>query len=416
MTNRQPKSKKPRGMTHEEISEIVLGQMYRRRVAYKAVKPDMLVFPYDHAVAMLQKGITDQERIRAECGNAAVDAPLAATENLRDGGTNWLSILEKKYNDTALVRALREEADKIEQGRDVNAKRIHETLMRSSSDHQRPIRLDTIPDDQRPFIQTGLPWLDEHVGGLPTQGLILVTAPPKTGKTSLGIQFCKAFAAQKRESVLYSLEMTDREVARRAKELLVPPKQRRYISIKNETLNVADIAYHIAREQWTRASLGEAPVELVVIDFADLMIEEETNESETAAIYRGLSDIAKKEMLPVVLFAQPNRSWVGGICRPNHTRYSGMAEAMSKLIFTLHNPCTDFTGQANNGGELPAMAGRAYICVWATREGFRIHKTDNPGAIPVSWDGEMAWGAKSLPPHWIRLSGVAAPPMERRRK
>jgi len=102
------------------------------------------------------------------------------------------------------------------------------------------------------------------------------------------------------------------------------------------------------------------------------------------------------------------------LVRPTDTRYSIMAQAMGKALWTLYNPNTDYTGTLNS--TLPAISGQAYICIWADRNGFTIHKKDNPGAIPVSWDGEMAWGAKSLPPHWIRLSSVAAPPMERRRK
>jgi hypothetical protein len=397
-------------MTHEEASEIVLGLMYRKAATPKAARPEMFVFPYDHAVKMLQGGVTNLDRIRAECGNVSVDAPLAATEHVKMSGVNWLSILERKYNNAQLVAALREEAEKVEGGRDADAKRIHAALMQTDSDHRAGIRLDTVPDDDDPYIPTGLPWLDEHLGGLPGQGLIVITAPPKAGKTSLGIQFCGAFAEDKRESALYSLEMTEREIARRARELCVPKKYQRHITIVRDLYSADEIAYHISREQWVRASRGDAPLELAVVDFMDMMIEEETTEASTAQVYKDLSKVAKVEGLPIILFAQPNRSYVGGIVRPNHTRYSGMAEAMGKVLMSEYNPNTDFTGQIRDN-ELPPHAGRAYICLWACREGFRIHRRDNPGAVQVAWDGELAWGKKAL--GWFKLSSFDAPRRER---
>lgn len=398
-------SKKPRGMTYEDLAEIVLGMMYRRKFAHKAARAEMFPAPYDHAVVMLQKGVTDYDRIRLECGSDAVDAPLAAAEKYKScRDVNWLAMLEKKYHEASLVRALREEAARVEKGNEPDAKRIHAALMQANGDHRRGARLDTIPDDQIPFTPTGLEWLDKEIGGLPPQGLIVVTASPKTGKTSLGIEFLKAFAMRKREGILYSLEMTEREVARRSREIRVPRKFQRHITIVQEMYNQDDIAYHIAREQWLRASQGEPPLELVVIDFADMLIEDEVSESQTAAIYRSLSKTAKIENLPIILFAQPNRSYAGGLVRPNHTRYSGMAEALGKLLITLYNPNTDFTGSLPS--DLPTMPGRAYICVWACREGFRVHRQDNPGAIQVAWDGELAWGEKSL--GWFKLSSVEA--------
>jgi hypothetical protein len=141
---------------------------------------------------------------------------------------------------------------------------------------------------------------------------------------------------------------------------------------------------------------------MIGVDFADLMIvDEENSEAAMANIYRIMAQMAKSMRLPVFLLSQLSRGYTGGLPRPNHIRYTSLAEALSWQILMLYNPNTDWSEESGKV-DLPREAGKGYILAWACRGGFRNH--DGPGAIEVDWDGGSGWGKKAI--RWHPLTKV----------
>lgn len=71
------------------------------------------------------------------------------------------------------------------------------------------------PDDRRKSAMTGLPLLDEYLGGMAPGELHVIGARPSRGKTALGLQIALHNAKQDRRVLFCALEMTVTEMAKR---------------------------------------------------------------------------------------------------------------------------------------------------------------------------------------------------------
>lgn len=85
-------------------------------------------------------------------------------------------------------------------------------------------------DHRRPFnpepIASGLPQLDEMLGGGIERGTItIITGPSGVGKTTIGIQFMKEAARRGERSVIYSFEEELDIMMRRCEQLNIPAEQ-----------------------------------------------------------------------------------------------------------------------------------------------------------------------------------------------
>ena len=102
-----------------------------------------------------------------------------------------------------------------------------------------------------------------------------------------------------------------------------------------------------------------------------------------------LAMLAKKTGIPVLLICQLNRStYVSGMPRINHIRYSGMAEMMAAMIILVYNP-NNILADGTDSKALPPVEGKGYLIEGKSRFGFKHH---SPGAAQVDWDGLMGWG------------------------
>ena len=201
------------------------------------------------------------------------------------------------------------------------------------------------------------------------------------------MQFVKYYPTKK--AGIFTLEMKATEYRSRVEMLktdLTQDQMHRIVIDDSAGMTVAEVANKAAREP----DLG-----FVGVDFADLMIQDENNESEMAKIYRTLANLGKSLGIPVMLLGQFNRSYVGGVPLPRHIRYTSMAEALSWMLLILYSPQKDF-GNKNDAITLPQVPEVSYIVAWLIRGGFIIHPDDNPGAIPVSFRGATGWGDTSL--------------------
>ena len=253
------------------------------------------------------------------------------------------------------------------------------------------VTLDEIEKGVHPFMPSGWDAIDKEFGGWPKAGLVTVGASPKVGKTSFmtkaAMQFVKYYPTKK--AGIFTLEMKATEYRSRVEMLktdLTQDQMHRIVIDDSAGMTVAEVANKAAREP----DLG-----FVGVDFADLMIQDENNESEMAKIYRTLANLGKSLGIPVMLLGQFNRSYMGGVPLPRHIRYTSMAEALSWMLLILYSPQKDF-GNKNDAITLPQVPEVSCIVSWLIRGGFIIHPDDNPGAIPVRFRGKEGWGDTSL--------------------
>jgi hypothetical protein len=384
----------------ESSSEIVAGLLLMGKLAPHSVNAEYLFPPYNEIAKKIQEG-DSKEHIISKVGINPIQVAIDASKSLNGlSSANWIQILEETAVNYDAGTKLEKFAKKLQKGEDVDWSSIH--FIATNAQENRGgnfVPLSEIEAMEVPFKETGLAFLDNHLGGLPSVGQVIVAAPPGTGKTTFMAVLAGSWVKRwKTEKVaIFTLEMVSSELKMRFQEVqkLNSDEQSRILLNDEPYISPEDIVSKAS----TIDNLG-----LVAVDFADLLIDGETTESSMAHIYRVFMLGAKKLGVPILVLGQLNRNYNGGLPRPNNIRYTGLAEALAWMILMLYNPSKDWFSDESND-LLPALEGKAYVLCWKCRGGFRIHKNDSPGAIQVDFNGSMGW-RHNLPGKWFSLSKV----------
>jgi replicative DNA helicase len=210
---------------------------------------------------------------------------------------------------------------------------------------------------------TGLPtpWegINDATHGLQSGELTVIAARPNMGKSVMGVQLAVFLALMGRRTLLFSLEMTNQQVMRRAiscsgqiphEWLLAPRGQDEWWpNMTNASAALIDAPLLIddspglSIEQITaraqRAHL-QRPVELLVVDHLhEMQVNGDRASHDIGRNIQGLKALGKEFGCPVVVLAQLNRGMAGrSDKRPTMTdlRASGEIEQKADVILFLH--------------------------------------------------------------------------------
>lgn len=183
-----------------------------------------------------------------------------------------------------------------------------------------------------PGVSTGYDEIDALTGGLQKTDLILLAGRPGSGKTSLAINIAYNAAGNGRRVAVFSLEMGHRQLANRlmSMETGIDSQRLRHGWIGDDEwenivaalgrLSNLGIAINDAsgspiasmRSQLRRVQSTGGPIDLVVVDYLQLIDGDESDrrenrEKEISAISRGLKALAKEFDVPVLALAQLSR-------------------------------------------------------------------------------------------------------------
>lgn len=173
-------------------------------------------------------------------------------------------------------------------------------------------------------VPSGYTSIDRKTGGWQPGNLIIIAGRPSMGKTALALSLCQNCARLNKPVGLFSLEMSDSEIAAR---FLSSVSGYSNVQIRNAEVNLDDLALKsndiaglpIVIDDTPGLSLMEMRskvkkmilkfgVGLVIVDYLQLMTAEAGNrEQEVATISRGLKAIAKEFDIPVIALSQLNR-------------------------------------------------------------------------------------------------------------
>ena len=358
--------------------------MLAGKVSAEAVRPTMFIEPYDQGVKYYKAGNNSIEYMVGRLGITPVQAAVEAAKQVNGTKVDFVSMLEHAALQAQTADSMEVFIKKLRRGEDVNFSTIVEKFNMLSGQQMDGVPMSEITPEPNPFQDSGWNAIDVHLGGIPKVGLITIGGSPGVGKTSFGIKMIKKFLSthKDKKALMFTLEMPGAEFKNRAIEIndFTENEQKRFI-IFDEIMSVEDIA--------NKSFKYKDEAGMIVTDFADLMIQNETSESEMANIYLVQSRMAKQMMCPVILMAQLNRNYTGGLPRPNHLRYTSLAEALSWCIWMLYNPSTDFHALSDEG-TLSPVDGKGYLLAWKQRGGFR--KSPGPLALQMDWNGKSSWG------------------------
>ncbi len=210
-------------------------------------------------------------------------------------------------------------------------------------------------------LSTGLGSLNEALGGLRAQELIILGGRPAHGKSALGAQMALA-AAESARILMFSLEMGQQEITERMisstagvdltriRDGTMTDEERRRVTAGAAELatrqfwvddaasrSVSEIAA-IARRHSRRPGL-----DLVVVDYLQLIqpdSERKSREQQVAYCSRRLKLLARELDIPVLCLAQVNRGPSESTRAPrlSDLRESGSIEQDADVVLFVHRP------------------------------------------------------------------------------
>jgi replicative DNA helicase len=216
-------------------------------------------------------------------------------------------------------------------------------------------------------VKTGFPDLDNLIGGLHPNELIILAARTGMGKTALALNIADNVATAKKAVLFVSLEMARIELATRLicsrtqlnsykirHNRLTNEEFRIFLDAANElktlpmyiddtpSRSIAEIAAQ------ARKYKRQEDLQLLVVDYIGLIRPENANEmrqEQVAKIARQLKLLARELHIPVLCLAQVNRQaemgkgntgWQNERPRLSHLRESGAIEQDADVVMFVH--------------------------------------------------------------------------------
>jgi len=227
----------------------------------------------------------------------------------------------------------------------------HEELVRRSADK---VNLSGVP--------TGFKRIDDMTGGWKPGNLILLAAKTSKGKTALALDFLRNAASKGTPAVIFSLEMTVRELCFRmiqsGARVEIPTHD--YCNIKDEEWKyIGDTCcllteYPILFDDSPALTLPkisakirrlkqEHKIGLVIVDYIQLMqgLNTENRRREVGSLSRGLKLCAKQFEIPIIALSQLSRKADGNEDRRpilSDLKETSDLEQDADVVIFIHNP------------------------------------------------------------------------------
>jgi len=371
--------------SHQDISEIVAGLILAKKENPNKVRPEIFYGVYSDFIKYYKNGITEPEQLATKVGIDAVQSAIHAAQSMNGlGEGDWIKILEQKASTHLAAVKLERMARKAQSGDELDYAEIRKIIKDAQENvGANYVPLSDIEPGEVPFIESGYKPIDNHLGGYPEVGLIILGGNPGVGKTTMMSRMASQFAKHYPDKyvAVHSLEMILKELSMRFHEIDNLPKDIQNRILLDETPGIPE---QIIAKAATIENLG-----IVFVDFLDLMVGE-NSESAYAHVYKTLMFGAKQLHCPIVALAQLSGKYEGGVPRPHMLRWTRLAEALAWQILMLYNPSEDYFSEEDKD-LLPIMDGVGYVVCWKVRGGFRKHKNESPGAIMIPFRGDKGW-------------------------
>ncbi len=218
-------------------------------------------------------------------------------------------------------------------------------------------------------IMSGIPTLDEKLGGLRDSEMVVIGARPSVGKSILALTFCMNAAKAGKRVLLVSLEMNEFEITERvlANEANVPLNvitsgkitPDHWVSMGQSLGRIGRYPLWYCLEASTVERVRKAAfklyedggLDMIAIDYLQLMeatyAKRQSRQEQIAEISRGLRKLSQEMNIPIIVLTQLNRSsekaTVNGVKTKreptmSEARESGAIEQDANVFILLHNP------------------------------------------------------------------------------
>ena len=275
-------------MNHLGLSEVVVGKVLLGELSAQVIDAEKVHPSYSSLIVMLKDGKSETDLVD-KAGFSVVHVCRQAAQAVNGAPLDYVGLLERASLRSDVGRTLLGVAKRLEAGDDADIGKATAALARFEMEQGEFVRLSDVTPENAVWVPSNYPPLDDHVGGFPKSGLTVIAGPTGVGKTTLLGRIMTCMAQQGRETAFFSLEMTVSQILFRFLEIQpdLTSEQRSLIHTTDSAYNVEEI-YAAA----SRLVAANPRVELIGIDFADLLVEGEEKTAKTSAIYRTLALLA----------------------------------------------------------------------------------------------------------------------------
>ena len=406
-------------MNRSQLSELNFGLVLDGRVPATLYKAGWFSSPYDKGIEiLLQKGATREDLSKVLSSEYLNDAH-SAVKRMNGLGSpenyDWAKALRVSSNNEDRGRKLQKIGKKLLENEEVDLLPLYAEIGSSISEETSGLSLlgDIDYNTYKPFQLTGYAPIDKVLGGIPTDGPIVIFGSSGVGKSKfvsmLIAKLLKTYPDK--YGAIYTLEMNEKHWAWRSAELfpeILDVKDRLYVSG-----SVKDIEELVAE-------ISVKKVDYVVLDDIDNMVKS-NDAGEYERVFRRIKEVCRFMAIPFFVIAQINRAAETEIAygskekgtrflRKTDLAWTSAAEKSAALLLGLQVVTCGLDMEAE---DYPTIEdeGTDYIIAFKSRDGWLGDRDPNfqigPGAIVLNhtpnWNGKFYAGKAKL---WTRTNKV----------
>ncbi len=368
------------------ISEQVIGLVLNGVQTPTLFNAERLHGKYQAVMKDIQAGKSEPELI-LKYGNLIQPAKYAAKSvNGMGESLDWVDYLDKAWSAEVISQYLEKASKHVAVG---DMDKFDSVLRLVNSARQSSLRLRSIAADEitnhyDPFIKSGTLAWDNHIGGFPNVGIVVIGAEQGKGKTTSGIQLMANFLKQYPEKTGLFVTLEDMSDGWKQRASIILGKHSDEFWHKVKVMEFANNADEIIEEASRYDDLG-----IIVLDYVDYLVSEPSLPAYSE-VYRTLAKGSKSlavsnkwRSMPIIMLAQFGRgAYQGGVPTKNALLFTG--EQYAYQLVMLYNPHKDFySDNMLNPFTLETKKDMGYVVVWKVKNGNRPHLIDPDGAISV---------------------------------
>ena len=406
-------------MNNYQLSELNFGLIIDGRVPVTLYKSDWFAAPFHKGVEiLLQKGAT-REDVAKVVSQEYMNQAHGSVKNMNGLGKqenfDWAKALRVSSNNETRGEKLVRIGKKLKDNDEVDLLPLYAEIGSSISEETSGLSLlgEIDYNTYKPFQLTGYAPIDKVLGGIPTDGPIVIFGSSGVGKSKfvsmLIAKLLKTYPDK--YGAIYTLEMNEKHWAWRSAELfpeILDVKDRLYVSG-----SVKDIEELVAE-------ISVKKVDYVVLDDIDNMVKS-NDAGEYERVFRRIKEVCRFMAIPFFVIAQINRAAETEIAygskekgtrflRKTDLAWTSAAEKSAALLLGLQVVTCGLDMEAE---DYPTIEdeGTDYLIAFKSRDGWLGDRDPRyqvgPGAIVLehtaNWNGKFYAGKAKL---WTRTNKV----------
>ena len=384
-------------MNLQELSEVNFGLCLEGRIPATAYKPQWFSTPYDKGIEILQQKGATREDVAQVLSSAYINDAHNAVKKWNGIGDkenfDWAKAIADASKKGDLSRSLSKVVKKLAENEEVDLLPLYGALGNMVADESVGLTQASQIDYQhyKPFMKSGNPVMDKILGGIPSDGPIIVYGPPGVGKSHYLASCADYFLHQYPDKTfaIYTLEMSaEHYLAREIKMFpsLVEVLDRLYVS--GSVHDIEELVSEISVKKY----------DCVGLDDMDNMVKG-SEASEYERVYRRVKEVCRFLKIPFYVLCQPNREAKHAIERGERflgrydIAWSGAAENSAALQVALQRVFSSLDMESTT---FPTSEDEElyYEIFWKSRDGwpsdYQVDGQTGPGAI-VRSKSRQAW-------------------------